>query len=487
MPTVFGSGMVLQREKPIHVWGWAKPGAMATVRFANTQADAVCGDDGRFDVSLPAQEANASPQTMTVSVGDQTETLEDVLIGEVWVCSGQSNMQWPVNAAFDPDLEKLSAKYPNMRTITVPNVAAREPQRDFKGQWQAVTPENIGDFSAVGYFFGRQLHLTLDVPIGLIDNAWGGSAADAWVPPLTLEEAGTYGDLLEKWAERERTYDFEKLKADYQEKLDAWKDNGQKGNRPRGPRNLMTGNQRPGNLYYGVLSPIIGYTIRGVIWYQGESNASRAYQYRDLFPRMIGKWREDWGQGDFSFYWVQLADFRAEKEAPEDSDWAELRQAQTEANELPATGQAVIIDVGEGNDIHPRDKQTVAKRLARLALAKDYGMSIVADSPVMKSVSFEGNQAIVKFDRVGGGMDSFDTAEVTGFSLAGEDGTYHRATGKITAADTVAVTSPDVAEPKKLRYAWEDNPRVNLFNREGLPATPFRSDNTTWITEATTK
>ena len=265
-------------------------------------------------------------------------------------------MAWQVSNSNDADLEALAAKYPKLRLISVPQVGTQEPQYDFDGKWEACTPDSVKTFSAVGYYFGRQLHQTLDVPVGLIDNAWGGSAAEAWVRRDLLETSGQYDELLAKWADTEKSYDHDSAVAKWKERVAKWEAE-KKGPKPRSPRNPLTGQHRPGNLYNGVLLPVLSYTIRGTIWYQGESNAGRAYQYRDLFPRMIQNWRDDWGQGDFSFFiGFSLADFRNEVDKPTDSQWAELREAQTMTmSKLPNTGEAVIVDLGEASDIPPRE------------------------------------------------------------------------------------------------------------------------------------
>ena len=473
MSSIFGDSMVVQRDKPIHVWGWTTPGSEVTVQLADKSAAGKADASGRFDVDLDALPAGG-PHELTIKA-DESKTFQDVLVGEVWICSGQSNMAWPVASAYDPDLESLAAKYPNIRLISVPQVGTQEPQDDFQGQWTACTPETVRDFSAVGYFFGRQLHQTLDVPIGLIDDAWGGSAAEAWVRRDVLEADGKYAELLQKWDDLAGSYDHEAAMAAYNQRLARWQET-KKGARPRPPRNQLTGNHRPANIYNGVLKPTIGYTIRGVIWYQGESNASRAYQYRDLFPLMIKSWRDDWGQDDFSFYWVQLADFRNEVAEPGPSTWAELREAQTMTLSLPNTGQAVIVDLGEASDIHPRNKQDVAKRLARWALAKDYGIDVPYQSPTYKSMEIEGGKAILKFDHVGGKLDTFDVQQPIGFTIAGEDQEFVHANAKIVGNDTIEVWSDQVDKPVAVRYAWADNPVCNVQSVEGLPMTPFRTD-----------
>jgi sialate O-acetylesterase len=474
MSPVFGDSMVVQRDKPIHIWGWTTAGTDVKVEMAGHSGSDKADAGGRFDVKLDPLPAGG-PHQMVISA-DETKTFGDVLVGEVWVCSGQSNMAFAVASANDPDLESLSANYPNIRLISVPQVGSQTPLNDFAGKWEACTPETVSSFSAVGYFFGRQLHQTLDVPIGLIDNAWGGSAAEAWVRRDRLEEDGKYDELLEKWNTTETTYDHDAAVAAWNKRVARWQKT-QKGNRPRAPRNPLAGQHRPANLYNGVLHPVIGYTIRGAIWYQGESNAGRAYQYRDLFPLMIQGWRDDWGQGDFPFYWVQLADFRPEVDPPAESDWAELREAQTMTmSTLTNTGQAVITDLGEAADIHPKNKQDVAKRLVRWALAKDYGIEIPYRSPTYKSMQTDGAKATVKFDHIGKGLDTFDVREPIGFAIAGKDKVFVNAEAKIVGKDTMEIWSDSVASPVAVRYAWADNPICNVQSADGLPMTPFRSD-----------
>ena len=479
MSAVFGDNMVIQRDMPIHVWGWTEPNGEVAVRIDDGEPVSVkAGGDGRFDAELPAMpHDDAVPHTLMVTAGDATKTLDGVLIGEVFLCSGQSNMSWAVQNSYDADLESLTANYPNIRIISVPNRAAQSPQRTFDGAWEEVTPESVKDFSAVGYFFGRQIHQTLGVPVGLIDNAWGGSAAEAWVPRETLQSEPMYDNLIAQWDTKVAKDDYEDRLTAYREKMRAIRQSGSEETPPSRPRNELMGNSRIGNLYYGCLTPIIGYPIRATIWYQGESNAGEATQYQDLFPRLIRKWREDWDQ-DFSFYWVQLADFMKESSVSQKSNWAALREAQTMTTALPKTGQAVIIDLGEAKDIHPRDKLNVAKRLARLSLANDFGYDIVHRSPVFRSArvesSAEGPVVMVDFDHVGGGLNTFDVHEVRGFTVSGEDGKFVEATGRVVDEDTVAVSGEGVQRPVEIRYGWANNPVVNLESREGLPATPFR-------------
>jgi sialate O-acetylesterase len=381
-------------------------------------------------------------------------------------------------------MEALTANHPKIRLITVPNFGTQEPQKDFRGHWVPCYPDSVRDFSAVGYFFGRQLHQALDVPIGLIDDAWGGSACEAWIRRDILAADSKYAPLLQSWEERERNYARSREESSKKgSSADESTRTKAQGRRPTGLEAQMSGNARPGNIYNGVLKPTIGYGIRGVIWYQGETNAGRSYQYRDLFPLMIKSWRDEWGQGDFSFYWVQLADFMAESPTPRGSGWAELREAQTMTmDRLPHTGQAVIIDIGEGKDIHPKNKQDVAMRLARWALANDYGIPVAYRSPTYKSMRREGNKIVITFDHVGRGLRTFDVAEARGFAVAGADQKFVPAQARVKGTDSVEVWADDVSEPVAVRYAWADNPVCNLYSAEGLPATPFRTDDWPGVT-----
>jgi sialate O-acetylesterase len=454
---MFGDHMVLQQGIKNKVWGKADPGEAVTVTLGSQTHSTTAGTDGTWHVLLDPVMEYGGPHTLTVK-GKNTVTFNDVLIGEVWVCSGQSNMQWGVGAVNDADIERAAAKFPNIRLISVPQVGTQEPQWNFKGRWAACTPVTVNGFSAVGYFFGRQLHQTLGVPVGLINNAWGGSVAEAWVKRDKLAAHPHLKSIHDRW-----------VKIESAEKPDE---------------NQLKGNHRPGNIHSGVLSPSIGYGIRGVIWYQGESNSGRAHQYRELFPFVIKSWREEWGLGDFPFYWVQLADFQAEKPTPGDSEWAELREAQTMTLQaVPNGGEAVIIDIGEGKDIHPKNKQDVAKRLARWALAETYKVpGIVCRSPRYKTMEKQGAKIVLAFDDVTGGWRPFDVAEPIGFTIAGADKKFVTAKAAISKDGRVEVWSDAVPEPVAVRYAWADNPVCNMYSAAGLPLTPFRTDDFPGVT-----
>lgn len=490
LPSIFSDHMVLQQKQADRIWGWDTPGTVVTVSFAGQTVSAKAGDDGKWIVKLAPMPANATPQTLTV-VGSSKREISDVLVGEVWLCSGQSNMQFKLINDWNGDIESAVGNFPNLRLITVPMVGTQELQTDFKGQWRISSPQTVRDFSAVGFFFGRYLQQILNVPVGLINNSSGGSSAESWVRRLSLEQDPRFKSLLEDATKQEAELSSEQGRAEYERKVAEWKadfDKAKAENRPPAspwpPHNFLTGNHRPGNLFAGVLFPTIGYGIKGVIWYQGEQNAEHAYEYATLFPFLIKQWRQEWGQGDFPFYWVQLPNLGAEKTAkPQESSWAELREAQTKALQLTNTGQAVIIDLGEGKDIHPRNKHDVAPRLVRWALARDYGMNIPYRSPEFKSLTIVSNKALVTFDCYGSKLRPFGVKEARGFSICGPNKVWHWATGTIVGDSQCEVWSDEVSSPIAIRYAWANNPDCNLYSNDGLPATPFRTDNFEMLTK----
>lgn len=489
LPAMFTDHAVLQRDMPLPVWGTADPGEEVKVEIGDQSKTTKADEKGNWQVVLDPL-SPGDPLTLVVEGKNRLE-VKDILVGEVWLCSGQSNMEWSVANSSNADLEIAAANHPNIRLITVGGQGSQTPVEDFDGKWQVCTPDTIKDFSAVGYFFGRELQDHIHVPIGLIDNAWGGSACDAWIRrdklegnPLYAQQLANWDKMASEWEDSEEHKKYAAALAEWEKKAAQAREAGQPvpDGRPRINSPLL-GQHRPANLYHARLEPVMPYGIRGAIWYQGESNAGRAYQYREMFPLMIECWREAWGQGDFPFYWVQLADFMAEQNEPKESAWAELREAQTMTlDRLPNTGEAVIIDIGEASDIHPRNKVDVAKRLARWALANDYGQEFVHQSPRYESMSKQDGKLIVKLKDVDGGLRAVDEAEVQGFAVAGEDRKWHWAQAKITAPDTVEVWSDAVKSPVAVRYAWGDNPECNLFNSIGLPVTPFRSDDWPGVT-----
>ena len=479
LPAMFTDHAVLQRNMPVPVWGTADPGEEVAVTIAGQTLKTKADDKGNWQVTLKPLSVG-EPLTLVVEGKNRIER-KDMLAGEVWLCSGQSNMELALSLSTNGDLEVASADRPQIRLVRVKEMGSQTPVEDFKGEWKVCSPKTAGNFSAVGYFFGRELQDQLNVPIGLIDDSWGGSACEAWIPRDRMEGNPLYAGLIKKSDESVKNWDEAKWKADWA----AWSKKAEEAkaagkpvppNRPQA-NDFATGNNRPANLYHGRVEPVMPYAIRGVVWYQGESNANRAYQYRDMFPLMISSWRENWKQGDFPFYFVQLADFNAETPEPGDSSWAELREAQTMTlDKLPNTGQAVIIDLGEGADIHPRKKQEVGRRLARWALAHDYGKKVNFQSPRYDSMEKKGDKIVVKLKDAGEGVHAVDFKDVKGFAIAGEDRKWHWAKAKITGPNSIEVSSEDVKEPVAVRYAWADNPVCNLYSAALLPVTPFRTD-----------
>lgn len=457
-PAIFGDHMVLQRNVRAPVWGTANPGEAVTVRIASRKVTTRADANGKWMVRIGPFPAGG-PHTVTVSGEENTLTFQNVMFGEVWVASGQSNMEWPLIAARNGDAEVRNANNPNLRLFVVAKAVLPEPAVDCKGAWAECTPESARNFSAVAYFFGRNLYRRLQIPIGLVQTAWGGTPAESWTSRKWLESDPDFAPIVARIPEPGQT-----TKKDDPTKpaWDSW---------------------TPTSLYNGMVAPIVPYAIAGVIWYQGESNAGRAYQYRKLFPAMIRCWREAWGQGDFPFLWVQLANFMKRATEPGESAWAELREAQTMTLSLPKTGQAVAIDIGEADDIHPRNKQDVGMRLALQAQAVAYGdHNLLASGPMYKGMAVSGNKVTVTFTHVGTGLRTSDGLPVAGFAIAGRDRKFYWAEARIEGKDKVVLTSPNVDQPVAVRYAWADNPRCNLVNSADLPACPFRTDDWPGVT-----
>ena len=486
LAAVISDNMVLQGNKKVAIWGWAEPGeeVMVGVSWHSMRWAVTADKDGKWMFKMNSPKTGG-PYEMTIS-GKNTITVKNILVGEVWVCSGQSNMQMSVKSSANAEQEISAADYPNIRLFTVTRKVATEPQPDCVGSWTLCSPQTVAGFSAVGYYFGRELHKELDVPIGLIHTSWGGTPAEAWTRREVLEKEADAAPILERYDDAVAKYP--QAKKEYEQKLIEWKEAAEKakaeGERtprrpgaPFGPGHPHS----PAGLYNAMIAPLIPYGLGGAIWYQGESNASRAYQYRKLFPAMIKNWHNDWGQGDFPFLFVQLANFMAIDPEPAESMWAELREAQSMTLDLPNTGMAVIIDIGEAKDIHPKNKQDVGKRLALWALARSYGKELVYSGPIYKSMKIENDKVILYFDHVGGGLVAALDEPLKGFAIAGADRKFVWADAKID-GDNIVVSSGEVSAPVTVRYAWADNPVCNLYNEEGLPASPFRTDSWGGIT-----
>ena len=454
---MFKDHMVLQRETDAAIWGTARPGATVVVSpsWSKESAQTTADRDGNWQTAVTTPAAGG-PFKVAVTCGSESKQLSDVLVGEVWICSGQSNMQWKLRGFgvdhFKEDVEK--AKFPRIRFCDVPQVIALEGQNQVNAKWTVCSPQTALAFSAVGYFFGSRLHRDLDVPIGLISTNWGGSSAEAWVSPEVLKK------------------DFPEFNPQFATNAKIAKQTGvlfSRANKP--PRGL---NQRnPGVLYNSMIQPLIPFSFRGVVWYQGESNVKEPEQYRTLFPAMVRDWRSRWGRGDFPFYFVQIAPF-AYKREPVSA--AFLREAQTMALSEPNTGMVVTMDIGNPNNIHPKQKKPVGERLALLALKHDYDRKeLVASGPMYASHEVEGGTVRLRFKDVGGGLVSRDKKPLTHFTVAGADKNFVPAKAVIDGG-SIVVGSDEVKEPVAVRFAWGSGDMPNLSNRDGLPASSFRTD-----------
>ncbi|MBI1929950.1 sialate O-acetylesterase [Candidatus Poribacteria bacterium] len=485
LPAVIGDNMVLQQHAKVPIWGTADPGEQITVSLGAQQVATTADNEGRWMVSLNSLDAGG-PFEMTIA-GNNTLTLRNVLVGEVWVCSGQSNMQWSVKASADAEGEIAAADYPMIRLFSVKRTVAEGPLPDTEGSWGACSSQTVGDFSAVGYFFGGELHKMLDVPVGLIHSSWGGTPAEAWTSRPALESEPDFKPILDRWEQILAEYPQAKQK--YEDQLAEWKQAAEAAKAEGKPEPRRPGAplgpdhpHRASGLYNGMIAPLIPYAIQGVIWYQGESNADRAYQYRKLFPAMIQDWRSAWKHGDFPFLFVQLANWRETKPEPVESDWAELREAQLMTLTLPKTAIAVAIDIGDAADIHPKNKQEVGRRLALAAQSIAYGKEVVYSGPIYASMTTEGNKVRLRFmPHTADGLMAKGDEPLKGFAIAGQDHKFVWADARID-GDTVVVWSDQVPHPVAVRYAWADNPVCNLYNKAGLPASPFRTDDWPGVT-----
>lgn len=466
LPAVISNNMVLQQQSDVALWGWAKPNEEVTIVGSwnpdgemHTRAD----KEGKWNVRIKTPKAGG--RHSLVFAGENTITVENVLVGEVWFCSGQSNMNFPVYAVENAEEELARADHPEIRVFKVARKVAGEPQDDCNGRWIECSPESVREFSAVAYFFGRELNMKLRVSIGLVQSSWGGTAVESWMPREILEADEKFVPVLKR---------FERDEKSYAERLDTHEKNPE-GKPPIDPQRDPN---RPAGLYNGMVAPVIPFTIKGFIWYQGESNVSRAYQYRTLFPAMVGAWRERWGLGDLPFYYVQIAPYRyANRVSPE------LREAQLMALSLiPNSGMVVTMDIGNPDDIHPKNKREVGRRLALWALSKDYRMDgVVFSGPLYKSMKVEDSAIRVCFNHVGSGLMARGGA-LTHFTIAGEDQVFVDAKAVIQ-GDCIVVSSSAVRHPVAIRYGWADEAEPNLFNRGGLPASPFRTDQWPGITD----
>lgn len=516
LPSFIADHMVLQRDVTIPIWGAATPGEEVSVSIAGQTKTAKADANGQWLVKLDPLAASAEPSDL--KVGERV--IKDVLVGEVWLASGQSNMGFPLSSAHNAEQALAAAGDPLLRFFTVQNATAAEPQNDLRGRWDASTPDTAKSFSAVAYFFARDLRAKLGVPVAILHSSWGGTPAQAWLSMEALRESPPFENHAKNYEaalikHRDVVTHPEKMEA-YRKNLALWQKEiapafnaamkawnaGPKTTakpmpaRPEpanpDPMDIPSPSSRPGTpsvIFNAKIAPLIGYAMRGALWYQGEANASSGIEYRTLLPRLIGDWRKRWGQGDFPCLVVQLAAWDMDKNPAPLHQWPWLREAQSMTiQSVPNTALAVAIDVGDPADVHPKGKEPVGQRLALAARKLAYGETqLVASGPLFREAKAEGATMRVTFVETGSGLTigqapwlakgdmAWPQDKLIGFSLAGEDHEWHDAEAKIE-GDSVIVSSPTVAQPIAVRYAWANSPRCNLYNREGLPAVPFRSD-----------
>ncbi len=491
LPSFFSNQMVLQRDCDVAIWGTANPGAQVQVTFKGTTATTTADASGSWRLTLPSGPADAVGSTLRVSSDGATELIQDVLVGELWLASGQSNMVFTMNRV--PAYAELiaEAKYPQIRMFNAALCTAVEPQDNIEGEWTSASPETVPQYSAVAFFFARKLHEELGVPVGVIKSAWGGKPVETFTSREALRTLPGTRALVELAEAADENFEPSRAREQYEKRLEAWEaadaawkakpadDRGRRPRRPAVPKRPLDTEGQPGVLFNSMIHPFVGYTIKGVIWYQGEGNAKPgAVPYDQTLPLLIRDWRSRWQQ-NFSFYFVQLANFRQPTSAPGDNDpWPLLQDRMRRIlATTPKTGMAVTNDVGEAADIHPKNKHDVGERLARWALAHDYGRKLVYSGPLYTAYRVHGNAIEVDFDHVGKGLASRDGSALGRFEIAGDDQVWHWADAKIVDEDTVTVSHAQVAKPVAVRYAWAANPTgANLVNSDGLPASVFRTD-----------
>lgn len=491
---LFSDHTVLQRDKVVPIWGTGNEGESVTVEFAGQRVSGTV-HNGYWSVRLTALKASVQGRELKVTGPSNSVVLHDVVVGEVWVCSGQSNMEWPLSRSFQGEQDIATSANERLRLFQVSKRRSNEVKLDMNyapHHWSVASPTSVPGFSAVGYYFGRNLEKSLhsaNVPVGVIHSSWGGSPAEVWMSDSTLKGDPDY--VKDIWTPGLAEYDkWLAASSKWDTEAAAAKSKGEspKGNQPGQP-------WRPAELYNGMLANLMPFAIQGAIWYQGESNAGRAWQYRRLFGDMIKNWRRDWEQGEFWFFAVQLAPWdKGRKRDPAvisgeigDSNWAELREAQNfVAQTVPKVGIAVITDVGDKDDIHPTRKAPVGERLALLARARVYHEKIEFSGPTLEQVRVLSGEIRLRFGHSKGGLKTFDGLPPTGFTIAGADHKFHAATAKLDGS-RIVVSSPEVPKPFAVRYGWNDFPTVNLVNSAGLPASPFRTDDWPLTTETPKK
>ena len=481
LPHIFGDNMVIQQQQPVIVWGWADAGEKVDVQLGQQNASARAGSDGKWKVKLPAMKTSSGPMQMTVK-GKNTITIKNILVGEVWLCSGQSNMEWGLGGAETGEQEIPKADYPMIRLFKITSKPGPYPVSDVYDNWRVCSPEKVSDFTAVGYFFGKHLHKKLDIPIGLVQAAWGGTRIEPWTPRAGFESQPALADIVKKIDKGEEMY--RRQLPEKINEIEGWigktrkalEDNDTIPPEPDWPRHPIYSQghpTEPTSLYNSRIHPIVQFAIRGAIWYQGESNMGEGMLYYEKMKALISGWRQVWNNPSMPFYYVQLAPFRNYGQDTLPRIW----QAQTASLAIPNTGMAVISDIGNIDDIHPRNKRDVGKRLALWALARTYGhKDIVFSGPIYKSMKVVGEKIEISFDYTDGGLITRDGKAPDWFEIAGDDKQFHPAKARIS-SNKIIVSSEKVASPAAVRFAWDKIAEPNLANKTGLPASSFRTDN----------
>jgi sialate O-acetylesterase len=508
MSAVFSDGAVLQCQQALPVWGWGEPGSAVSVKFSGQTEATKIKADGTWSVTLNPIEPSYDARTMTVTAGNETLEFRDIVLGEVWLCAGQSNMERNLDdmsrktrdAGYESvvkfmENEKQTAEDKFLRHLKVPNKAVFAiPQRDVVGKWAASSPPNNGDFSATAYFFGKELRKHLDRPVGLLNTSWGAQRIDPFIPPSAWnahpEFRSSYAGIVPNFEKTKAAYDPESARKDYASALQKWEAGGKRGREPA-MRELpsLDSPRTPGAIFNGMIHPLKPYAIRGVIWYQGEShNQIQAHLYGKQLEMLVTGIRSEWGDADLPFYFCQLANLGKHQEQPLEgkNNWLMVSdQIRLAADRIPHTGMVVLNDVGQPEDIHPRNKYDVGLRLSKWALHRDYGFKeVVPAGPLFKESKVEGSSMVVTFDHAGSGlmtagknlMAPAEPADepLAGFEICGEDRVWKRASADITGKHQVRVSEPSVKAPAGVRYAWQTNPAgSNLYNKEGLPAGLF--------------
>ncbi len=477
---LFGDRAVLQRDQPILLWGRAGPGAPVSVRFRDRAAETEADGEGRWRVCLAPLPACADPAGIEVTSGGETTIARDVVVGDVWLASGQSNMEFTVKGARDAAKEMAAADFPLIRHLKVGQAVATAPVREISSAgWESAAPGTVGEFTAVGYFFARKVHAQIGVPVGILHSSWGGTPIESWMSNEARSSTSLAGALEARWRQAMLDWPPERV-ARYPRAMAIWQKEEDRA-KAAGERNLLPWPQPPatrdspmfpGGLFNAMIVPLQPCGLRGVLWYQGESNAERSDEYAELFTAMIRSWRAGWRQDELPFYFVQIANYLQQQDTT-NRCWAYLREAQAAALALPSTGMAVAVDVGQADDVHPVNKQDVGHRLAVLALAGAHGVKVDSHGPEFSGTSREGGALRVRFSHAGFGLKA--RGGVKSLELAGADKVFHPAVGRIE-GESLLVSSPEVPEPAAVRYAWTNAPEANLYNGAGLPAVPFRSD-----------